>query len=119
MSSREWEEQVSEQIQRNQAMLDENGAIIDRWSPPQYRHLSPKAMGILDSLDQLACRPSTYYCRRRQIVEYILGYISVKPGDRDARILGATYGIQEIIDGLQEDDLAVDDAQSERCDWRI
>jgi len=89
----EFERELDEAIARNQAILDANGMLLNRQQPYQYRHLSPRALGTLDALDQLRCLPSAYYGDKQRAIEYILGYLKVKPEDRGALVIGGMHGI--------------------------
>ena len=124
MSPKEWERKADEQIKRNDLLLDANGMVLNHRQAPQYRHFSPRAMGVLDALDQMPCRPSMYYCRTSQRTQYIIGYISVKPADVGAKVAGGMHDITEddiqaAFDELHEEALAVDEAQANECDWRM
>jgi len=111
------EEKLDDAIRRTDAALK----LIDEVAVPyQFKTFSPKAFGIMDALDQMPCQPSQYYKERAQRIEYICGYLSVKPEDRGAKAIGMTHGLRldDDWEEMHADALAVDEAQSEKTDWR-
>ena len=130
MSPEEWENNLQRQTDLNAELLIINAELLGEEVPQHpyvYRHLSPKAFGIMDALDQFKCVPSAYYriCQRRERIEYIAGFLSVKSEDRCARQLGRCYGLRlseqqlsDLYDELQAEDEYVDECQSEYVDWQ-
>jgi len=127
MNTEDFEKELDEAIEKTQAILDENGMLLNRQQPYQYKALSPRALGVLDALDQWKCCPSAYYGDTPRKVEYFLGYISVKKEDRGALVVGGMLGVvltdeawltNEKLDEMHQNALDVDAAQSETTDWR-
>ena len=116
-----FEEALDKQIVRNREVLDACDEIVERG-------LTPKAFAFLDIWDGHACQPSMYYALRSDRLEYLAEYLRLRPDDEGAQRLAETERLHEttqtdadVYDVYQEmyaDALAVDEAQSEFCDWR-
>lgn len=83
--------------------------------------IAPFGLGVLDATDQMNCSPSAYYESYGDRLLYVEGYLSVKPRNRGALALHATYTTDDntVLDELYDDCLTVDDAQANEFDWRI